>query len=319
MTDLSDLFHVGLRVPDLDAAMAELTSAMSATWAPVMQRENAAWVPGRGHVKVQLRYTYSCEGPVHLELLEGEAGSIWNGDDRQGLHHLGVWTDDVAGMTEALIAAGGTLELAGEAPEDGYGRFTYVRTPQGILIEPVSREVRPRFEQWWAAGEPAHGEFGFDDFFHIGIRVDDLRAAMDEMTALFGIGWAKPQDRLMPTWIPGKGSVSPRLNLTYSAEGPVRLELMEGEAGSPWETAGNPGPHHFGIWTGDVAGTSQRLLDAGWTLELSGLAPEDGYGRLTYVRSPQGILLEPMSDVSKERFAAWWAGGDLTPAPKPVG
>lgn len=316
MTTLDDFYHVGIRVPNLDAAMAELTAAMGVTWAPPMERENAAWMPGVGHVQLQVRYTYSCEGPVHLELVQGEVGSIWNGDDRRGLHHLGVWTDDVAGMTETLIAAGGTLEIAGDSPENGYGRFTYVRTPQGILIEPVSREVQPRFEAWWAAGEPATGEFAFDQFFHVGIRVDDLQAAMDEMTALFGVGWASVQDRLMSTWIPGQGNVTPRLALTYSAEGPVRLELMQGEADSPWATDGWPGPHHFGIWTDDVAGTSQRLLDNGWTLELAGMAPNDGYGRLTYVRSPQGVLLEPMSDVSRDRFAAWWAGGDLTPAAK---
>ncbi len=318
MTTLEDFYHVGIRVPDLDAAKAELTSAMGVTWAPTRQRENAAWVPGIGHVKYQLRFTYSCEGPVHLELLEGEAGSIWNGDDRRGLHHLGVWTDDVPGMTETLIASGGTLEIAGDSPENGYGRFTYVRTPQGILIEPVSRTARASFEEWWAPGEPATGEFGFDQFFHVGIRVDDLQAAMDEMSALFGVGWASVQDRLMPTWIPGQGNVTPRLALSYSAEGPVRLELMQGEADSPWATDGMPGPHHFGIWTDDVASTSQRLLDNGWTLELAGAAPEDRYGRLTYIRSPQGVLLEPMSDVSKDRFAAWWAGGDLTPAAKPV-
>ena len=52
--------------------------------------------------------------------------------------------------TESLLADGWTLELAANAPEEGYGRFTYVRSPSGYLVEPVSLAHKPRFERWWA-------------------------------------------------------------------------------------------------------------------------------------------------------------------------
>jgi catechol 2,3-dioxygenase-like lactoylglutathione lyase family enzyme len=146
------LFHVGIRVPDLAASMAELGTALGVTWAEVMEREQPLWTPEDGAITTPLRFTYSCEGPVHLELLQGTPGTIWYGDDQPGVHHLGIWVDDVAECVERLVAEGWELVVAQLAPEDGYGVMAYVRSSGGILLEPVSSAVRPRFERWWAGG-----------------------------------------------------------------------------------------------------------------------------------------------------------------------
>lgn len=150
--DFAGFFHVGIRVPDIHAAMEELGASMGLTWATVELRTDPAWMPGRGSRVYELYYTYSCEGPVHLELVQGEPGSIWNGDDRSGAHHFGIWVDDVAAITAEMIAAGGVIEAASKSPDEGYGRFSYVRTAQGLLIEPVAVELKPFFERWWAGG-----------------------------------------------------------------------------------------------------------------------------------------------------------------------
>jgi catechol 2,3-dioxygenase-like lactoylglutathione lyase family enzyme len=150
--DASKLFHIGIRVPDIDQAMAEIGAAMGVTWASVQDREMSVWLPDHGPASMRLALTYSVEGPVHLELLQGPPGSIWDGADAPGAHHFGVWSDDVGGETRRLLAAGWTLELAAAAPEDGFGRFSYVRSPTGFLLEPVSVASRPRFERWWAGG-----------------------------------------------------------------------------------------------------------------------------------------------------------------------
>jgi lactoylglutathione lyase len=144
------LYHVGVRVPDLEAAMAELSEGLGITWATVVDREQALWTPKDGAFTTPLRFTYSCEGPQHVELLQGARGTIWDGNDLPGVHHHGVWVDDVAAETERLLALGWTLELAGKAPEDGYGSMTYVRSPSGFLLEPVTSAARPRFERWFA-------------------------------------------------------------------------------------------------------------------------------------------------------------------------
>lgn len=146
------LYHVGVRVPNLEAAMEQLSAGLGITWAEVVERDQPAWTPADGAFTVPLRFTYSCEGPQHVELLQGAPGSLWDGADLPGIHHQGIWVDDVAAETERLVAAGWTLEMAGQPPENGYGPMTYVRSPSGFLLEPVSAAVRPRFERWWAGG-----------------------------------------------------------------------------------------------------------------------------------------------------------------------
>ena len=154
MFDFNDLFHTGIRVPDLDEAMAELGDGLGLTWAEA--RENpgqALWTPTDGLQEIPLRYTYSAEGPQHIELLQGPAGSFWDGDDRTGAHHLGIWVDDLTGETDRLVAKGWTLVGAQRDPADGegYGVFTYVQPPTGLIVELVDKTVLPFFEQWWNA------------------------------------------------------------------------------------------------------------------------------------------------------------------------
>ena len=151
--EFGELFHIGMRVSDLDTAMADLGREMGVTWARPQHRAQPVWLPGIGATELDLRFTYSAEGPVHLELLEGPPGSIWDGRQTPGPHHLGVWVDDVAATTEKLVGEGWGLEAASRDPGEGYGAFTYVRSPAGILVEPVASVVRPAFEKWWAGGE----------------------------------------------------------------------------------------------------------------------------------------------------------------------
>jgi catechol 2,3-dioxygenase-like lactoylglutathione lyase family enzyme len=150
--DHSRCYHYGVRVPDLGAAMAELGAAMSVTWCEPQEREQALWMPDVGATTIPLRFTYSAAGPQHVELLQGAAGSVWDGGPDPGIHHVGLWSDDVAGETADLIAAGWTLRLAQRAPEDGYGVFTYVQPPSGLLVELVSTSVKAMFERWFAGG-----------------------------------------------------------------------------------------------------------------------------------------------------------------------
>jgi hypothetical protein len=154
--DHTRTYHYGVRVPDLDVAMAEMGADLGLTWATVQQRQQAVWTPATGAITVPLRFTYSCEGPVHMELLEGAPGSVWDGREQPGIHHVGVWVDDVPGETAALVAKGWTIAAAGKAPDDGYGAFTYVVPPKsGLIVELVWSAVQPMFDRWWAGGELA--------------------------------------------------------------------------------------------------------------------------------------------------------------------
>lgn len=153
MIDYQRIFHTGVRVPDLDAAMAELGPSLNLTWAAAVERpEMSVWTPGTGMQVVPLRYTYSCEGPQHLELLESTPGSPWYGGDQPGVHHIGVWVEDVGAEARKAIADGWSVALAGASPDDGFGNFAYLQPPNGTLVEVVNQAILPMFEDWWAAG-----------------------------------------------------------------------------------------------------------------------------------------------------------------------
>jgi len=153
MIDYQRIFHTGIRVPDLDSAMTELSDSLGVTWAESREvAEMPVWTPATGMQTVPLRYTYSCEGPQHVELLESAPGSPWHCGDHPGVHHVGVWVSDVAAAVQAVLAKGWTVALAGTTPEEGYGSFAYVQPPNGMLVEVVNDAIEPMFEQWWAAG-----------------------------------------------------------------------------------------------------------------------------------------------------------------------
>ena len=153
--DWGEVFHVGIRVADLAVAQRELTDSIGLRWTTPALIPMKAWAPGKGFQEHELTISFSVEGPVHVELLYGSPGSYWDvSDGGPGLHHIGVWVDDVAQVNQDLVGQGFSVELAGDCPEKGYGAFSYVRSPGGVLFEPESGRhgSRERFERWYAGG-----------------------------------------------------------------------------------------------------------------------------------------------------------------------
>ncbi len=152
MIDYRRAYHLGVRVPDIGAAMVELGEPLGVTWCSLQEREQSVWTPDGGLQTIALKFTYSCEGPNHIELLEGAPGTIWDGRVAPGAHHTGVWVDDVAASTGDALAKGWTLVASQRAPEDGYGAFTYVQPPNGLIVELVWSAIEPMFQRWFDGG-----------------------------------------------------------------------------------------------------------------------------------------------------------------------
>jgi lactoylglutathione lyase len=150
--DYQRIFHTGVRVPDLDVAMKELGDALGVEWASPCEWDQPVWTPDRGAEAFPLRFTYSTEGPQHVELLQGAPGSVWHAGSAPGVHHVGVWVDDVAADTQRLLDDGWSVVAAAASPEAGWGGFTYVAPPHGTIVELVDARALPRFEAWWAGG-----------------------------------------------------------------------------------------------------------------------------------------------------------------------
>ena len=152
MIDYRRAYPLGVRVPDIAVAMAELGDSLGVNWCSVQESEQSVWTPAQGVQTVPLKFTYSVEGPNHLELLEGAPGTVWDGREFPGAHHTGVWVDNVAASTEELLAAGWSVVAAQRAPVDGYGVFTYVQPPSGLIVELVLSAIEPMFQRWFAGG-----------------------------------------------------------------------------------------------------------------------------------------------------------------------
>ena len=77
--DPKDIFHFGFLVADLSRAMRDWDSLQEVSWAePAEVPSQQVWTPAEGQLSVPLRFVYSIEGPVHIELVEGPSGSIWD-------------------------------------------------------------------------------------------------------------------------------------------------------------------------------------------------------------------------------------------------
>ncbi|MFE5700362.1 VOC family protein [Rhodococcus koreensis] len=101
-----DLFHVGVVVEDLSEGMAEFGESLGLTWRrPFFPVADVKTPQGRQTMQVGAVYTE--HGPVYYELLQRYDSGLWQ---TCGLHHLGYWSDDVAGDTERLVKRGYVLE-----------------------------------------------------------------------------------------------------------------------------------------------------------------------------------------------------------------
>jgi catechol 2,3-dioxygenase-like lactoylglutathione lyase family enzyme len=130
-----DFYHVGIVVPDIDAAAERLTQTAGYRWTKPVEYSLAV-TTAAGDFELSNRFVYSVQAP-HLELVQEVRGTIWTAP----AHHLGYWVDDIATAAAQLEQAGYTQEArpAGEV----LSKFAYYTDPVGIRIEIVDRALFP--------------------------------------------------------------------------------------------------------------------------------------------------------------------------------
>jgi catechol 2,3-dioxygenase-like lactoylglutathione lyase family enzyme len=139
----TNLYHVGILVTDIEAAKAHFAALLGLTFGEtrVVALKD---VEDHGVVTdVDLPVAYSVEGPPFLELIEAREGGTWGIQHGEGLHHVGVWQDDLAERVAELLAAGHAAECVVRRP-DGTMMATYldVEHPHvhGTRLELVGRQ-----------------------------------------------------------------------------------------------------------------------------------------------------------------------------------
>ncbi len=146
--------HAGMVVENLEEAMQALTTDLGLTWAPVQNREISLWFRGTDIV-TDLGFTYSVQGPPHLELLTAQPGTPW---EMPGMHHVGFWSEDLARDVADGVASGSEMEVTYSSATSGPVGFAYLTTPTGLRVEYVDAARRTAFNEWLAGGSfPAVG------------------------------------------------------------------------------------------------------------------------------------------------------------------
>jgi hypothetical protein len=137
-----DLYHVGVVVPDVRAAMEQYTAALGFSWSAIGDTTLDVVVDGRPR-QARIAATYSQEGPPYLELVEERSGGVWAAE-ALGLHHVGLWTEDLAGSIRTLEAAGFPGRVRHDPQVPGEALFSYHSAGPGLWWELVSTAFRPR-------------------------------------------------------------------------------------------------------------------------------------------------------------------------------
>jgi hypothetical protein len=149
MPDLTIVSHIGIVVPDVEAACRDLSATLGVTWAPVIQQTVRARSNAED-IEAIVTLTWSREGPPYLELVHGDEGTPWASGGHRRLDHLGYWTDDVAAATASLEPAGLAVEVAGLSPESVCPfDFAYL-VGGGLRFEVLDAKREQALARWFA-------------------------------------------------------------------------------------------------------------------------------------------------------------------------
>jgi catechol 2,3-dioxygenase-like lactoylglutathione lyase family enzyme len=106
-----------------------------------------------------------------------------------------------------------------------------------------------------------------EDFYHTGIIVPDLEAAMARLSALAGYRWITPVSYTLP-FRTTAGTHEITSTFVYSLQAP-HVELIQEVPGTAWSAAPGNAIHHLGYWTDSLAESAKMLEDNGFSFEAT--------------------------------------------------
>jgi hypothetical protein len=126
-------FHIGVATDDLASSMQELGAALGLSWtAPSCQGRVFHGVDGVA--QPQPESCISREGPVHIDLMVGKPGTLWESTGPR-LHHFAYWTDDLPGDVARLAENGWHLEMTMPDAAGQASVFAYLVRGDGFRLE----------------------------------------------------------------------------------------------------------------------------------------------------------------------------------------
>lgn len=151
-------------------------------------------------------------------------------------------------------------------------------------------------------------------YFHVGIVVEDLDAARQRLTDLFGITWGPIQRMPAVDVRDGNGrDLALPSNICYSADEP-RIELIEEVPGSVWVRNPYSNLHHIGFWTPTFDDDTSALTGGACPVQLCGRAGAAAPAMWAYHDVPDlGIRVEVLDDGLRDLMSYLFTPDASTP------
>ena len=141
MIDYAGFFHIGIVVKDMAQGMKDMSRRFGVTF-PEAREANVTMRYRGEDQKVSVKFVYSREGPVYIELLEAVPGTVW---ENLGIHHLGVFCDHMEDEISKLVADGYTHEGASLGADGSFQGAQYITNESGVRLEFQRGEFREQF------------------------------------------------------------------------------------------------------------------------------------------------------------------------------
>jgi catechol 2,3-dioxygenase-like lactoylglutathione lyase family enzyme len=127
-------------------------------------------------------------------------------------------------------------------------------------------------------------------YFHVGLVVRDLDAAIAELGEALGLTFNPPHESVY-----GPDTI----RVAYARQGPPYVELVQGGPGSQWDTSNGPHLDHVGYFSHDLDADVAALEAAGLPIAIDGRRHG---GFFTYHRAVQaGMRVELIGAPWRER------------------
>ena len=142
-----------------------------------------------------------------------------------------------------------------------------------------------------------------EDFYHTGVIVPDLDAAMARLSALAGYRWITPLSYTLPfRTVDGVRELTS--TIVYSVQSP-HIELVQEVPGTPWTAAAGNSVHHVGYFTDNLVETARALEANGFSFEMTGELPGSEFGMFAYYVDAFGPRIEIVDRALFPDFAAF--------------
>jgi catechol 2,3-dioxygenase-like lactoylglutathione lyase family enzyme len=310
---MSDLYHCGVLVFDLDESLARFESVYGVRFRDPEVRQLRAVPDADGTLPVDraVRYSFSVGSePPFIELIEAHDAGLFGRQHEEGLHHLGFWRADMAAAKRRQVDDG--FEVDGSYLDaDGSERVFYALNGT-TRIESVNARLRPDYDAWLRSGAPEKSDARSSEPYHVAYIVADLVEAMPRYERMLGVRFREPMIRELRRGV-GDDFRDPsgedfEVVFTYSLGQRPYVELIQAGPGGPvFDLEEGERFHHVGVWVPDPPSAQMSQAAAGSRCEGRFFSP-DGTERVWFA-TVDGLRAEFVNEAVRPATEEWLAGG----------